>query len=68
MFVREENRDNRQNRKKGPDAILDLMEDRFPKGFTAEEIPHAEIEQTMSKYKEIAGFDIETLNQKGTDL
>ncbi|MBT31275.1 MAG: flavin-dependent oxidoreductase [Thalassobius sp.] len=58
----------RQNRKKGPDAILDLMEDRFPKGFTAEEIPHAEIEQTMSKYKEIAGFDIETLNQKGTDL
>ncbi len=57
-----------QNRKKGPDAILDLMEDRFPNGFTADEIPHGEIDQVMSRYKEVAGFDIETLNQKSATL
>lgn len=53
-----------QNRQKGPDFIMDLMEERFPEGFRPEEIPHAELAQIMKKYKQIAGFDIETLNQK----
>ena len=57
-----------QNRKKGPDAILDLMENRFPTGFSAEEIPHSEIDATMSNYKKTAGFDIQTLNQKTASL
>ncbi|GLU44918.1 flavin-dependent oxidoreductase [Allomuricauda sp. NBRC 101325] len=57
-----------QNRKKGPDAILDLMENRFPNGFSANEIPHDEIASTMDKYKQIAGFDIESLNQKEAQL
>ena len=57
-----------QNRKKGPDAILDLMEDRFPNGFTPAQIPKEEIEETMKKYKEIAGFDIQSLNEKGKHL
>ena len=53
-----------QNRKKGPDIILDLMEDRFPNGFSPNEIPHEELETLMEKYKKIAGFDKETLNAK----
>lgn len=53
-----------QNRQKGPDEIMDLMEDRFPNGFSDDEIPHAELEAVMGHYKKVAGFDIETLNQK----
>lgn len=53
-----------QNRQKGPDFIMDLMEERFTEGFTPEEIPHAELEGIMEHYKEVAGFDIKTLNEK----
>jgi 5-methylphenazine-1-carboxylate 1-monooxygenase len=54
----------RQNRDKGPDFIMDLMEDRFPEGFDSSEIPHEELAGIMEKYKKIAGFDRESLNQK----
>ncbi|RVU26434.1 flavin-dependent oxidoreductase [Sandaracinomonas limnophila] len=53
-----------QNRQKGPDFIMDLMEDRFPDGFQENEIPHEELAEIMLKYKQIAGFDIQTLNAK----
>jgi len=53
-----------QNRQKGPDFIMDLMEERFPNGFQPEEIPHSELADIMEKYKQIAGFDMQTLNQK----
>ena len=53
-----------QNRKNGPDIILDLMEDRFPDGFSDDEIPREELETLMEKYKKIAGFHKETLNAK----
>ncbi len=53
-----------QNRQKGPDEIMDLMEDRFPYGFSDHEIPHEELAEVMGHYKRVAGFDIETLNQK----
>lgn len=53
-----------QNRDKGPDQILDLMEELFPKGFNEEQIPHQKLADIMDNYKKIAGFDIETLNQK----
>lgn len=53
-----------QNRQKGPDFIMDLMEDRFPNGFEENQIPHQELADIMLKYKEIAGFDIQTLNLK----
>lgn len=53
-----------QNRQKGPDEIMDLMEERFPNGFSDDQIPHAELEAIMGHYKKVAGFDIETLNQK----
>lgn len=55
----------RQNRAKGPDEVMDMMEDRFPNGFTPEEIPHQELAGVMSRYKKIAGFDKESLNAKG---
>ncbi len=57
-----------QNRKKGPDSIMDLMEERFPKGFQKEEIPQEELQQIMKQYKEIAGFDQKTLNAKEETL
>ena len=53
-----------QNRAKGPDQIMDLMEERFPQGFTPDEIPHEELANVMEHYKKIAGFDVQTLNQK----
>ncbi len=53
-----------QNRAKGPDEIMDMMEDWFPKGFSEEEIPHEELAKVMDNYKKVAGFDIQTLNQK----
>ena len=48
----------------GPDIIMDFMEDRFPNGFTPDQIPHDELSGIMKSYKEIAGFDVETLNAK----
>ena len=53
-----------QNRQKGPDFIMDLMEERFPNGFSEGEIPHDELEGIMENYKQVAGFDIKTLNEK----
>lgn len=53
-----------QNRQKGPDEIMDLMEERFPNGFAEDEIPYEELEGIMSRYKQIAGFDVASLNQK----
>ena len=51
-----------KNRQKGPDVMLDLMEDKFPNGFKPEEIPHDELNEIMENYKKIAGFDKESLN------
>ncbi len=53
-----------QNRQKGPDFIMDLMEERFPNGFSEGEIPHDELSKIMEHYKQVAGFDIQTLNSK----
>lgn len=53
-----------QNRQKGPDFIMDLMEERFPDGFQAGEIPVEELAEVMAHYKQIAGFDVESLNAK----
>lgn len=53
-----------QNRAKGPDEIMDMMEDWFPNGFKPEEVPHDKLAAVMDNYKKVAGFDIQTLNQK----
>ncbi len=53
-----------QNRKKGPDEIMDMMEEWFPDGFQPDEIPHDKLKTVMENYKKIAGFDVESLNAK----
>jgi 2-polyprenyl-6-methoxyphenol hydroxylase-like FAD-dependent oxidoreductase len=53
-----------QNRAKGPDQIMDMMAEWFPHGFTQDEIPHDKLASVMDHYKMIAGFDMESLNQK----
>ncbi len=53
-----------KNRAKGPDLILDLMEERFPDGFQPDEIPHEELAGIMDNYRKVAGFDKKSLNQK----
>ncbi|KPM46737.1 flavin-dependent oxidoreductase [Jiulongibacter sediminis] len=53
-----------QNRKKGPDEIMDMMEEWYPKGFKPEEVPHEKLKAVMDNYRKVAGFDKETLNSK----
>lgn len=53
-----------QNRQKGPDFIMDYMEELFPEGFEDRDIPTDELAKVMSEYKRIAGFDMESLNAK----
>jgi 5-methylphenazine-1-carboxylate 1-monooxygenase len=53
-----------QNRAKGPDQIMDMMEEWFPEGFSPEQIPQEELTKVMDNYRKVAGFDIETLNAK----
>lgn len=43
---------------------MDLMEERFPQGFSPNEIPQDELAEIMEHYKQVAGFDIKTLNAK----
>ena len=53
-------------RAEGPDAILQLVEDRAPDGFADLEqvVPLAERESVAARYKTAAGFDRELLNSK----
>lgn len=53
-----------QNRKKGPDQIMDMMEEWYPEGFSPEEVPHEKLKAVMDNYRKVAGFDKETLNAK----
>jgi hypothetical protein len=43
---------------------MDLMEERFPDGFAEEEIPRAELASIMEHYKQVAGFDVQSLNER----
>ncbi len=55
-----------QNRQKGPDQIMDMMEEAAPNGFQhpSDAIPYEQLKAVMDRYRQIAGFDKETLNQK----
>ncbi|OIN59751.1 flavin-dependent oxidoreductase [Arsenicibacter rosenii] len=57
-----------QNRQKGPDQIMDMMEEAAPDGFTNPDdaIPYAGLKAVMDNYRQVAGFDKETLNKKRT--
>jgi 5-methylphenazine-1-carboxylate 1-monooxygenase len=55
------------NRKQGPEECMTLVEERAPNGFERLEdvITQAELEEIALRYKKVAGFDQESLNQKG---
>ncbi len=54
------------NRADGPDKVLDIVEERAPQGFSRIEdvLSREEMENTAKAYKQVAGFDVETLNQR----
>jgi len=53
------------NRQNGPEQVMQLAEDRAPQGFSDIEtvIPYAERAAIAARYKAIAGFDKQALNQ-----
>jgi len=55
-----------QNRQMGPEQVMQIVEDRAPNGFDnlSDIISNQELESIAARYKQIAGFDKELLNQK----
>jgi 2-polyprenyl-6-methoxyphenol hydroxylase-like FAD-dependent oxidoreductase len=58
------------NRKQGPEAVMQIVEERAPNGFDrlADVISAAELEEIASRYKQIAGFNKDWLNRQGNAL
>ena len=54
------------NRGQGPESVMQTVEERAPNGFERldDVISAAELEQAASAYKQIAGFDRDSLNAK----
>lgn len=54
------------NRKNGPEEVMQIVEERAPNGFEnlSDVITQQELENIANKYKKVAGFDKETLNNK----
>lgn len=54
------------NRQNGPEAVMQIVEDRAPNGFENldDVVSYAELEEIANRYKKIAGFDRESLNAK----
>ncbi|WP_404332954.1 flavin-dependent oxidoreductase [Mesobacillus maritimus] len=54
------------NRGNGPEQVMQIVEDRAPKGFEQlhDVISQQELEEITNKYKQIAGFDQKSLNAK----
>ena len=54
------------NRKQGPEECMTLVESRAPEGFDAIEkvITHDELVAISGKYKRLAGFSVDELNQR----
>ncbi|MFK7733684.1 MAG: flavin-dependent oxidoreductase [Pseudomonadales bacterium] len=54
------------NRKNGPEQVMQMAEERAPQGFEHidDVISHAELETIAQSYKQIAGFDKNSLNQQ----
>ena len=56
------------NRQQGPEAAMQLVEDRAPDGFARldEVVTTAELEAIADKYKRLAGFAVHELNARGS--
>jgi 2-polyprenyl-6-methoxyphenol hydroxylase-like FAD-dependent oxidoreductase len=54
------------NRGNGPEQVMQLAEERAPQGFSDIDavIPRAELAEIAERYKQMAGFDRETLNNR----
>ena len=54
------------NRKNGPEQVMQLVEERAPRGFTRIEdiLSEQELQDTAGGYKRIAGFDKDALNSR----
>lgn len=54
------------NRQQGPEACMQLVEDRAPNGFTKldDVVSRAELDAIADKYKRLAGFAIQELNTR----
>jgi 2-polyprenyl-6-methoxyphenol hydroxylase-like FAD-dependent oxidoreductase len=54
------------NRRNGPEQVMQLVQERAPDGFKRVEdvLSSAELEETASAYKRIAGFDKDALNAR----
>jgi 2-polyprenyl-6-methoxyphenol hydroxylase-like FAD-dependent oxidoreductase len=57
------------NRGQGPDYVMQLCHERCPDGWEPEKgvesvIPRSELEEIGERYKRVAGFDIESVNEK----
>jgi hypothetical protein len=57
------------NRANGPDHVLQLAEERAPDGFSNvyDVIPKEELEEIGRVYKNVAGFEMDTVNQRAKD-
>lgn len=57
------------NRANGPDHVMQLAEERAPDGFenVYDVIPKEELESIGAKYKAVAGFELEAINQKAKE-
>lgn len=55
-----------RNREMGPEQVMQLAEDRAPNGFDNiyDVIPKEELEAIAARYKQVAGFDMNSVNQK----
>ena len=56
------------NRHEGPEAVMQLVEDRAPDGFANLEdvVTLAELQATADKYKHLAGFAVAELNERAS--
>jgi 5-methylphenazine-1-carboxylate 1-monooxygenase len=54
------------NRRNGPEQVMQLVEERAPKGFrvVTDVLSQQELEDIAANYKRVAGFQVETLNAK----
>jgi 2-polyprenyl-6-methoxyphenol hydroxylase-like FAD-dependent oxidoreductase len=57
------------NRGNGPDQVLELAEERAPNGFRNidDVVSRAELEAVGARYKQTAGFDIETVTRQARE-
>jgi hypothetical protein len=54
------------NRQNGPEAVMQLVEERAPNGFAKLEdvISREELQSTADRYKQVAGFAVTELNAR----